>query len=160
MIGLLNMRTKISGEPKNITKKETREIISWLARELCVDRFKTPLDIDVKFRKNLKKRYGYRGSAIWEDDNHRPRMFTIDIDGGLTRRMSLLTLIHEMVHVKQYSKGQLKDLLRHYTLKKWGTKLIDESKVGYWKLPWELEAYRLEEVYYKKWQVYNRKKCQ
>lgn len=149
------MDIKISGRPTKITKKETREILRWMARELCVDRYKTPLFINLKFVKNLKKKNGYRGSAIWDDDNHRPREFTVEIDSELTRSMSTKVLMHEMVHVRQYAQGKLKDLLRYFSLKRWGKRIIDEDKIAYRQLPWEKEAYRLEKKYYK---IYN-KKC-
>lgn len=151
------MEVNITGRPRNITKKETREVLEWIARELRVNHYKTPLSININFKKDLKKKTGYKGSAIWDDDNHRPKQFTVEIDAGISYRLSVTTLIHEMVHVKQYAKGQLKDLLRNFSLKRWGTKLIDEEKIAYKQLPWEKEAYRLEKIYYKNWKAYKRK---
>lgn len=152
------MEILISGRPTKITKKETREILNWIDRELRVDRFKTPILINLKFIKNLKYKNGYRGSAIWDDDNHRPREFTIEVDSELSKSMSTKVLIHEMVHVRQYAEGKLKDLLRYFSLKRWGKRIINEDKIAYKQLPWEREAYRLEKKYYKIWRDYN-KKC-
>lgn len=46
-------------------------------------------------------------------------------------------LAHELVHAKQFIKGELHPSLRH-----WNNK--DYSKVSYCKTPWEREAYLLE----------------
>lgn len=154
------MDVKISGKPKNITKKETRALLNWVARELCVDRYKTPIFIKLKFIKNLMKSRRYRGSAIWDDNNHRPREFTVEVDANLTKKLSTETILHEMVHVKQYAKGELKDLMRYFSLKRWGSRLVDESKIAYDRLPWEKEAYKLEEVLFQKWKEYKSKKRQ
>jgi hypothetical protein len=131
-----------------------------MGRELRIGPYKNPLFIKLRFIKNLKKNYGYRGSAIWDDDNHRPREFVIECDDSLSKKMSTLVLLHEMTHVKQYAKGQLKDLMRSFRLKRWGNKLVDECKTKYSKRPWEVEAYKFEKEYYEKWKVYNKKKCQ
>lgn len=150
------MKIQTSGHPKNITKKEIRDILKWAACEFRVNRFKTPLFIKLKFIQNLKKKHGYRGSAIWDDDNHRPREFTIEVDAGLTRRMTTITLLHEFCHVEQYARGRLKDLMRHYSLKKWEKKIINENKTKYMKLPWEREAYKLELELYEKWKKFTK----
>jgi hypothetical protein len=44
-----------------------------------------------------------------------------------------------MVHVKQYARNEMDCYGR-----KWKTKVISD-KVGYYDLPWEKEAYRLQD---------------
>ena len=56
----------------------------------------------------------------------------------LSRRELILTLFHELVHVKQYVEGRLCD----DTI--WDG--IDYSGVDYVELPWEQEAHELEQV--------------
>ena len=49
----------------------------------------------------------------------------------------LSTLAHEMVHVKQFAKGELSG-----NLSRWKTR--DHSNTEYWDQPWEKEARRLQ----------------
>tara|TARA_B110000503_G_scaffold85316_1_gene129716 strand:+ start:805 stop:993 length:189 start_codon:yes stop_codon:yes gene_type:complete len=47
------------------------------------------------------------------------------------------TLAHELVHVKQFARGELSDNLQYWKGK-------DCSDTDYWKQPWEKEARRLQ----------------
>jgi hypothetical protein len=54
-------------------------------------------------------------------------------------------LAHEMVHLKQMAKGEMKDKYvksRYVTVWR-GDRYEDD--VNYWDQPWELEAYKLQE---------------
>jgi hypothetical protein len=53
------------------------------------------------------------------------------------------TVIHELIHVKQYVTGQLSDKVGRASGVIW--KGIDHSKTTYSRQPWEREAYRLQE---------------
>lgn len=55
-----------------------------------------------------------------------------------------LTLAHEMVHVKQYATGELRDYVKSTSLNRWQGKIIDDSKISYWDRPWEIEAFGRE----------------
>lgn len=55
----------------------------------------------------------------------------------------MLNLAHELVHAKQFVKGEL-----HNSLSIW--KKSDYSKIPYSKTPWEKEAYLLEDKLYNK----------
>ncbi len=91
------------------------------------------LDIEVKIRKISGDAVGY---CMQEDTN---RMFTIDVQKDLSLRDFITTICHEMVHVKQYARNEMDCYGR-----KWKTKVISD-RVGYYDLPWEKEAYRLQD---------------
>ena len=57
--------------------------------------------------------------------------------------MYIETLLHELWHVYQHVKGDLRDKhgKRHW-------KGIDHSKTDYVDQPWEVEAHKMEEVLY------------
>jgi hypothetical protein len=78
--------------------------------------------------KRLKKHQ--RGFCDYDDEE-----VTITISSGLSCNESMTTLFHEMVHVKQHMDGRLKN---GYI---WLGKTYDCS---YDELPWEQEAYQLE----------------
>ena len=82
------------------------------------------------------------------EDNH--RSFVITIDRTISKKDTLLALAHEMCHVKQYAKGQLKDLSRPAKMVKWLGEKYDPDVIDYWSSPWEREARGMEmELYVK-----------
>ena len=88
----------------------------------------------------------------WEDTNYRPREFSINICTRLSRTNQISSIVHEMVHVRQYATGQLFEYFNHLYNKytRWKNKLVS-TRVPYMKQPWEIEAYRIENVTYKKY---------
>ena len=116
-------------------KKYQRDIaqkVVYAMIDTLMPRMRT-LDIEVKIRKISGDAVGY---CMQEDTN---RMFTIDVQKDLSLRDFITTICHEMVHVKQYARNEMDCYGR-----KWKTKVISD-KVGYHDLPWEKEAYRLQD---------------
>ena len=75
----------------------------------------------------------------------------IEIQQGLIEEDFITAIFHEMVHVKQHERGELKD---HGIRKAWkGEEHISifSTTDEYMELPWEEEAYRLQEEMYTKW---------
>ena len=102
------------------------------------------LEITIEF-KNLK---GVDGWCMWEDDNVNPREFNIMVYRGFGRENVIKTVLHEMVHVKQYAKGELKERYKYGHKQLWKGK--DHSDTDYWDQPWEKEAYELQDEMYAK----------
>lgn len=73
----------------------------------------------------------------------RPREFVIRINNDLNIRHTLLTLAHEMVHVKQYARQEMKDM-PFGRFVRWKRKTVDIKSMAYTKLPWEQEASQKE----------------
>lgn len=60
-------------------------------------------------------------------------------------------LAHEMVHVKQYVTGQMQDFIKSGSgIVIWEGKMYDASNDAaswtYWKSPWEMEAFGLQQA--------------
>lgn len=117
-----------------------RHATEWYARKLMprlVDKIAVAI--------NVKTRFEFNGEAGWADSGtRRPRVFVITLKNMRIKEV-LKTLAHEMVHVKQYARGELKDCVgatrwkdRHYPLKSRAT------REQYWFQPWEIEAYGME----------------
>lgn len=68
---------------------------------------------------------------------------SVAVDSALALPQMLMTLAHEMVHVKQYVRGQYRgELSRNGKMKRiW---LGKTYSVAYLKRPWEKEAFRRE----------------
>jgi hypothetical protein len=96
--------------------------------------------VGIEFQANLEKNDGMMAYAMDLED----RVFEIGIDRDLMKNHGLREFItavcHEMVHVKQYVKGELK-----YTGGKELWKGRDCTDMEYMEQPWEKEAYRLQD---------------
>ena len=75
--------------------------------------------------------------------------YIIDIDPKQSMRRLLETVAHEMVHVKQYSRGELVELKTNKT--KWQGKVVNRKSLDYYDLPWEIEAYGREVGLFIRW---------
>ncbi len=101
---------------------------------------KSKFNVEINFRRNMRRDHGMRGVVAVNPDNDRELI--IFLDSQLDQENLGLTLAHEMVHVKQHSRGQIKFNKRtgHYT---WFGKRF---KGDYYDSPWELDAFRNERV--------------
>lgn len=125
--------------------KEEKKLVSEMV-EYCVvalNLYRMNLEINVQIKK-LTDAFGY---CAWEDNNIRPREFTIEIAKGMSKKKFLTTLAHEMVHVKQYVRGEIRERFQSDHRVFWKDK--DHSDTTYWSQPWEKEAFRLQDKLYK-----------
>ena len=124
--------------------------------EYCADKLKLndSIRLDIEFSRNLYKEDGILGEVDFDDTNHRPKEFTMTVDSSVSRRRIMETIAHEMVHVKQYAKGELVDLSRCGSTK-WQNNLVD-SETNYWDLPWEIEAHGKELGLFIRWAEENK----
>ena len=116
-------------------KKErelAEEVVAWSIKKL-MPRMKT-LDITISFE-NIDA-YGY---CMEEDTN---RQFTLTIQKGMSFFDMVSTIVHEMIHVKQYARRELRNVNGRTMWKK-----KDHSNTDYFDAPWEKEAYKLEKPY-------------
>lgn len=89
------------------------------------------------------------GSCTPYQETGNPRIFDVRIDHNLSERLTLETLAHEMVHVKQFARGELYEYERHPKLYRWKKDVIDINKVWTWFRPWEIEAGGMEHGLYR-----------
>jgi len=99
------------------------------------------MTVNIIFVEDLYKKSNMFGNCIWEDQHHRPEEFTIEIEPKQKRQLLLNTFAHELVHVKQWAKGEYYQLQRENNVFKFNGQRIDADKVDYWDQPWEIEAH-------------------
>jgi len=99
------------------------------------------LNIVVTFKKGLFEKTNQYANCIWEDEHYRPFDFTIQIDPDQKIQLLLNSLAHELVHVKQWAKGEFYQLQRETNVYKFNGQRWDTDKVDYWDTPWEIEAH-------------------
>ena len=118
------------------TKSIIETSANFFAKELGLSRSRFTLLIMTE--RGMARREGMRGAV------HKvgPKFLTMIIDSGLEFERLIITLAHEMVHVKQYARGQIKpsrSCKTHY----W---MGQHIRKNYYDQPWEIEAYSKERV--------------
>ena len=91
-------------------------------------------------------REGVYGWCTVSDCTWRPRSFLIEIHNRLSPEDYIKTLLHELQHVLQHVRGDLRD---KRGIPCW--KGIDCSELDYEDQPWELEAHSMESVLYEEY---------
>ena len=74
---------------------------------------------------------------------YKPREFLIEIDPKLDLELYTKTILHELVHLRQWVQGTLKERRGKMYYKD-----IKCEDLDYWDLPHEIEAHSLEQMYY------------
>lgn len=131
-------------------KDYARSIATFSAGKLMSPQLVKNLDITIQLVKNLSVKEGVYGDCIWEDDDVRPREFIIRADCSLRLRRILETIAHEMVHVKQWAMGEMREMSRPANKTKWKGQLF-ETEMEYWDRPWEIEAHGREVGLFIRW---------
>jgi hypothetical protein len=120
-------------------KRELRDlaekVVFWYLKK-TMPRMRT-LDISIKFSNCMQNSNAY-GYCLQTDDN---RTFEIEIDRNLRLFDFVSTLCHELTHLKQYARGEMKQLDDGRI--RWKKKVYPEG-FDYNKSPWEKEAFRVE----------------
>ena len=135
----MSMIVKIKGKNEKITRKELLMATKYFARSLMSERLCKNLTINLTCDIN----HHCDGSSVWVDSNHKPREFDVVINARKGKRTQLITLAHEMVHVKQHATCELKSMLMRCE-SRWHGRYIKEDEVNYFDKPWEIEAYGRE----------------
>ena len=121
--------------------------------EWFVNEYLSRYNIDINIHHcRLVNREGVYGWCWATDCDYRPREFDIEIHNQLPIHMYIETLLHELWHVYQHVKGDLKD---KYGKRLW--KGVDHSKIDYDNQPWEKEAVKMEKILYRKYKFFSRK---
>jgi len=142
------MQLSITGGSKS-QKRYARDIVEFCADKLMSKRLQANLTIKLHFVK-LHEKYRQMGNCIWEDDQYRPREFVIEIDPSARLRRVLESICHEMVHVKQFAKGEMRDLAGAEKVSFLGQK-YDLGADEYFERPWEIEAHGRELGLFVRW---------
>ena len=122
-----------------------RNSISKLLVENCLQLFRNELKLQnsrysliVVPDRGMSVKDGIRGSVF----KLGPTVIGMSIDTALDTERLIIALAHEMVHVKQYARGQITHG-KNLNSKFWMGK---KFRGHYYDLPWEVEAFSKERV--------------
>lgn len=143
------MNIDIIGKSKHMCKAEIKFASAFFAQYLMGEKLARNLDIEIRLENQGKIAEGY---CTPNDAERRPRSFEIGINPRLQRYKMLQCLAHEMVHVKQYARGELSNEL---ITAKWQGKTykLTNSFEDYLNWPWEVEAYGRDRALYLFYQI-------
>ena len=142
------MNIDIYGKSKHMCKAEIKFATAFFAQYLMGTRLANNLDIEIRIEGQGRA----EGHCNPLDGERRPRSFEIGIRPGMQRYKMLQCLAHEMVHLKQYAKGELSNEL---ITARWQGKTykLTNSMEDYFNWPWEVEAYGRDRSLYLFYQV-------
>lgn len=125
---------------KSIAKRELLLAVANLyARILKIEKSKFVVIIDTV--KGFAKARGMNGAACLIED----KVIAVALDSKLSLEQTFITLAHEMVHVKQRAKGQLKNRIDNKGRVVW-TWMGRDYNTDYFESPWEIEAFSRERI--------------
>jgi len=124
----------------NIRNKDTREFVGMVVKffEQDLKLKNSTWQLAVYTKRGLAKEDGTRGSVTAVG----PKYLVMVLDSALDLERLVLTIAHEMVHVKQYARGHLKST-RSPKTRYWMGKKVRKQ---YYEQPWELEAFSKERI--------------
>lgn len=142
------MRIYITGEASCLTKKQIRHAAKFYCRELLKESTYKKVRLFIVMEDFLLMNSGNYAAIGPMDDTTRPKEYELEIDPELNEETFLMSLAHEMVHLKQYIKDELRTYARS-TETRWNGEKFPAT-LDYWEEPWEHEAHTLEkELYFK-----------
>jgi len=136
------MKIRVTGNINHALRKQVRHAVFFYGKKLMPNHILDELHLHIKYTK-LKHIDG-----ICEDvDDYDPaRYFKISLTPRRDKVELFSTLAHEMVHVRQMAKNILMSHQTNHDVMIWKRKHYVESEFENTELPWEVEAYGLENV--------------
>jgi hypothetical protein len=141
------MQLQISGKPmgNGVSHSLIRSASNFMSDILMaedLDRLSS-LSIEINLLPGYSESYGQIAECNWLDDKFYPTRFYIDLDSGLSHKSTLITLGHELVHIKQMTFGHRQESLDG-TVIRWLGVAYKPNAMDYYDLPWEIEAHGRE----------------
>jgi hypothetical protein len=128
------------------TRSKRKDSIAALAKFYAIrlNLLNSKRKLVINVQSNLVKENGWTGVVGESIDDDSIIMF---IDSKLSDTQLMITLAHEMVHVKQYAKGQMSSKIkRNVETRYWLGKPVKKNQYHYHNSPWELEAFSKERI--------------
>ncbi len=137
------MKIRCKGTPLHTERRFLCRAVRFFATSLMRPALIETLELQINFEKNLP----CLGEVTWMDKPNRTKKFKITIDLTMPEDAILATLAHEIVHVKQYATGQLRDYVDDISIVRWEGEYHEfdpNSTTSRFFAPWEQEAYGLQ----------------
>lgn len=136
------MEIFFDGRPnKKVSEREMRYACDFFTSLIIPQAKLRNLMLHIEFRRlRADDSFGY---CVPLSDTEFPQEFELAIDHSIGRLTQLGVLAHEIVHVKQFSLGELFELEKSYHYR-WKGEQMDVSGLHEFDFPWEIEANGME----------------
>ena len=114
------------------------DVTSWFLNKF-LPRHKITVEI---LHRGLKREQVY-GYCDYVGESYRPREFLIELDTHMHEELYIQTLLHELVHLRQWVLGSLRSKRGKMY---YGKECVED--IDYWHQPHEIEAREQEETLY------------
>jgi len=121
--------------------KYCRSLAEYTMNKFFTKQKQSRMKINVSFVKGLYEKEQSYADCVWEDEHRFGNEFSIRLDPDQKINLLLNSIAHELVHVKQWAKGEYYELVHEPKVYKFNGKKVDTGKVDYWDTPWEIEAH-------------------
>ena len=141
LVSTLGIMPDISHSGYGYSKLLCESVTSWF-----LNKFLPRHKIDVKILHRGLRREGVHGYCDVADETYRPRHFLIELNTYMDKELYTKTLLHELVHLRQWVVGSLQ-------LRRGKVCYCKEpvEKYEYWYQPHEIEARDQEETLYEEY---------
>lgn len=114
---------------------------TFFCSELLSKKMLPNIEIEIVMKSKMKD----LGSCVVTNYNdwYKARYFEIELRKYRSLKNTLLTLAHEVVHLKQFARGDL-----NCDQTKWMGASFNTDAVAYYDYPWEIEACSMEHILY------------
>lgn len=119
-----------------IAKKQQVKTFIFDTLEYLMPRIRREIDIDIRIVTRCDN--NHYALCLGDKNSAEIELARGSGDKTFTLEEMMLNLAHELVHAKQFIKGEL-----HPNLNRW--KSLDYSNIAYSRQPWEKEAFLLED---------------
>ena len=144
------MKVNISGKAENISNKEIRHAVFFYTKKLLGNSLAKKITLDIIIDKELLKNFEMFANISPIEADPRPKHYEMEIDAKLTKKQFLVSLAHEIIHLKQFAKNQMRDL-ESKKMTRWMGDYYVEDNINYWRRPWEVEAHKGEKILYEEY---------
>lgn len=128
------------------------DLANWSGHKLMGGRLSRHITVTIHVisKKEYLKNCVYAITEVSDDDDRKkPRDFVITMTSRFGTLRSLIILAHEMVHVKQFAKGEL-DWCDRRNTELWKGRVVKDT-LEYWDFPHEIEAHGREKGLVYQW---------
>lgn len=138
------MKLSVLGKPRNASLKEVRYVTKFWSNILLGTKLEKNVCVWLSFEEIAESgNIGY----CCPIDHDRPkgcREFVIKVEKDLPHKDVLCVIAHELEHVRQFARGELRN--EHRKLYYWKPSMayFVETRKNHKKLPWEKQAFRSE----------------
>ncbi len=146
-IGMLGVNLSFAQPIVRITNTEdSSEVRAQVFRYLDYFAIEEKVGISVIFTKNMPDNMKGMTYCMNQNKAYPYLIIKVRIDARLSKREHNLVLAHEMIHVKQYVKGELKVIDHKRVI--WKGRTLQHQYTGTRQRisPWEREAYRTDNL--------------